>query len=146
MVDHWPIGSGQHRTRGFKTIPAKIGIADAVEDEIVTRQRNFRIGVFRHQDGGLKFPIAENGSRRYVAARRRDQEQDRDRRTVPAIGQRRQKVVLERFVVVPAGARRIANFSQQITHSAMRMDMIGIDPQRGFEMKASLLLLATLKQ
>jgi hypothetical protein len=47
---------------------------------------------------------------------------------------------------VPAGARRIANLGQEITHSAVRMDMIGIDPQRGFEMNASLLLLATLKQ
>ena len=50
------------------------------------------------------------------------------------VGKRRQEVVLKSLVAMPLGARYVAKLGQEIAHAAMRMDMVGIDPQRRFEM------------
>jgi len=101
---------------------------------------------FRHQQRGLELPTVENGTRGYVAARRGRQQQDRNRGAVAAIRQSRQKVILERLVPMPPRARRVAEFGEQIAHAAVRVDVVGADPQGGFEMDAGLVLFADEKQ
>ena len=127
MIDHRPIGSLQQALRRFEAFAAQIGIADTVEDQIVRRQRHFRIGIFRHQDGGLELPVVEKRRGRDVAAGRRDQQQDRDRRAITAIRQCRLEVMLECFIPVPPGAARVTELGQKIAHAAVRVDMIRID-------------------
>jgi hypothetical protein len=127
MVDHRPTGSPQQPRRGFEAFAAQFGIADAVEDQIVRRQRHVRIGIFRHQDGGQELPVVEKSRRRNVAAGGRDQQQDRDRRAIAAIRQCGLVMIPERLVAVPPGAGRVAKLGQEIAHAAMRVDMIRIE-------------------
>ncbi len=47
---------------------------------------------------------------------------------------------------MPSGAGRVADLGQQIAHAAMRMNMAGIDPQRGFEVDAGLRMFADQEQ
>jgi hypothetical protein len=142
MVDHRPIGSLQQAMRRFEAFAAQIGIADTVEDQIVRWQRNFRIGIFRHHDGGLELPVVEKRRRRDVAAGGRDQQQDRDRRTIAAIRQCCLEMMLERFVPVPPGADRVTKLGQKIAHAAVRVDVIRIDLQRRLEINTRRFLLA----
>jgi hypothetical protein len=93
-----------------------------------------------------KRPIIEKRRCGNVAAGRRDQQQNGDRRTVAAIRQRRLKVILESLIAMPARAGHISFLGQEIAHAAMGMDMVRIDPQRYFEMNARLVRLAAEKQ
>jgi hypothetical protein len=146
LIDHRPIGPLQEPARRFEAFLTQISIADTIEDQIVRRQRRFGVRVFRHQDGRLKGPVIEQGRRRDVATRRRDQLQDGNWRTLASVRERRLKMMGEPLVPVPARAGEVAKLGEQIAHAAMRMDVVRIGPQRRFEMNTRGFRLAAEQQ
>jgi hypothetical protein len=55
-------------------------------------------------------------------------------------------MILERLVPMPPCPRRVARLGQEISHAAVGVNVVGIDPQRGFEMNARLVRLAAEEQ
>ena len=91
--------------------------------------------------------VVEQRLRRDIAARRGDEQQDRNGRPFAAIGQRRQKVLSKASVAMAARARIVAHRGQHVAHAAMSMNMPGIDLQRRFESDArACVVLAKQKQ
>ena len=146
MIDHRAAGVAQHRARSLEAFGANIGIADAVEDHVMSGQCDLGIVIFSHENAGLENLLIEQRSRRRVAACGRDQKQDADRRPLAAIRQRGQKIVLKSLVAMRPRARRVADLGQQIAHAAVGVNMIGIGAQGGFEMRARLVVLVEQKQ
>jgi hypothetical protein len=134
VIDHRPGGFRDHRAGGFQALPAHIGVADAVEDEIVRRQRRPAVVILRHQHRGCEFAVVENGAGRNIAADRGHEQQDRNRAAGTAVWQRRQRIAGEGPVAMPTGAGGIAELGQKIGHAAVRVNVEWIKAQGGREM------------
>src|SRR5271163_4790408 len=72
--------------------------------------------------------------------------QDRNRRSVAAIRQRREKVVRKTLVAMRPRAGSVTDLGKEIAEAAMRMDVIGIHGECGFEVDAGLRMIAEQQQ
>lgn len=93
MIDDRTRRAREYLLRGFQTFGANIGIANAVEDEIMGRQRRFAVVILGHQNRSLKCRFVEKRFSRRISAGRRNQQQDPDWRSIAPKGQHSQKLV-----------------------------------------------------
>ena len=126
MVDHRTLRSLDQRAGRFQCFAANIRVADAVEHNIVRRQRHLGIVVFSDQDMGFEDVVIEERCHRRIATGSRHQKQYPDRRLITAIWRKRgQKAGPKSLLAMPACAGLVAGFGQQIAHAAMDVDGSG---------------------
>ena len=140
IVDDRRCGPCDQANGGLKCRPAKVSVADRIEDQLMFRQSRARIEMIGDHDAREIGAVVEERRGRDIAAARGDQLQQAHRRNRAAIGQGRDRMVAKAAAEMSLRAGPIAEIRQHGAEPLMRRRIIRIELQCRFIVPARLVV------